>query len=270
MEGFNKRIKSGEGYYDPGDIARLPVDVRVHVLTRVDRLNDLFTLARQMPLMKAFMKEKDVFGKWFRYHTGFAESEKDQVDAYVTQLFRDFEENDGGEVEVTWTARNMSDNNIFMSVGKNNTLTFLTNQSRLRNIFDDGLGLKINTQKYHNNYFDVIMLCDTEPILQGVKVARMIDKYFPDLVRQQHNNGGVSFNHMLPFDLLALCQMPGFVKDLLDEDDLRQDDNEDNVARLGVVLETLYAGGYLDTTTIYTRLVQGLTTREWTVKQVLN
>lgn len=252
MEGPYKRIKSGDKLYDPHDIARLPVDVRVHILTRVDRLEDLFTLARQMPLMKAFMKEKDVFGKWFRYHTGFSESESDQVDAYVTRLIKQLNGDDYITVGVGW---DMRDNYINLSVEKDNSLLFQTNLSRLRNMFDK-LELKTSARKNRNGQFNVIRQCDTEPILQLVKVARWVDKHFPDWEYSRIGPREVSFSHTLPFDLLALCQLPNVLAEL----------DEDNAQKLGVVLKALYL--VVDPAEIYTRLVQGLTTREWTVKQV--
>lgn len=267
MEGPYKRIKIGNDEYDPRDIARLPVDVRVHILTRVERLRDLFTLARHMPLMKAFMKEKDVFGKWFRYHTGFTESESDQVDAYVTLIIKQLDGIGNDPLGVEWYT---DDDYIYLSVKNDNSIVFETNMSRVRNMFKN-LGLKISSQKYKNGDFDATVQCDTEPMLQLVKIARWIDKHFPDLEYNLLGLGNVSFKHTLPFDLLALCQLP---KNFERIDELRLQDyglaKEGNTEKFGVVPKVMHSEEIRDPVEIYTRLVQGLTTREWTVKQVFH
>lgn len=276
-EGEPKRAKKEP--LSPEDIIRLPVDVRVEVLSRVDRLEDLFALGRQMPVMKAFMKRYDVFGKWFRYHTGFSNVEAGDIDGYVANLIGSLTPNDGGGAEIVWLSDSTLEN--ITLIVRSTSVEIFSNVPRLRLVLER-LGVDIRTRpEYSGEYFEATNNDSTiEPSLQCINIARMIDKQFPPLARVMSKQ--CMFNHNMPFDLLALCHTPRIYELCLAEDDRRQSESDDGVASynesyedlrnkhgLGVVAWQVFKEDKFVHGSVYSRLQQGLTSGEWTVQQVL-
>lgn len=192
-EGETKRAK--KELLSPEDIARLPIDVRVEVLSRVDRLEDLFALGRQMPMMKAFMKRYDVFGKWFRYHTGLS---VDEADDYVKLIVRSFEMDAHGFVNISW-GRGYATNHLRV-VFIEQIVIFITDVKEIVEMFG-----KKTTPK---ESVVIRVPVEEEPMLYLIRILRMIDQKLPEFRdHKSHFVELMNFSHKSPFDLLSLISL---------------------------------------------------------------
>lgn len=261
MQGPEKRLRTKPWTYwngkanllSPGDIIRLPIDVRVHLLTRVGDLDQLFQLGRQEPLMKAFMKKYDIFGKWFRYQCGLEEKD---VDKTISGLSQYFDVDDDGYIMIEWRDRNDFSNYIQLScceVGvdvwcKQLSYGFLR---EFDTVETDTFG---TTNAY--TYTD-----EVEPMARFIKLAMHIDQYYKHMVKQ-HTSAPIAFNHRSPFDILCLVRLTKwsewqFQYDLKlgDDPDYVPTENTNMVKVLRLIREPHE---------IHTLLVQGL--RDGTIK----
>lgn len=190
-EGDTKRAKKEP--LSPEDIARLPIDVRVEVLSRVDRLEDLFALGRQMPVMKAFMKKYDVFGKWFRYHTGLS---VDEADDFVKDVVRSFKMNGGGPLHIEW-GQFPYNNHINIEFTPSGVL-FITDVNEIAQMYGK------NITRGKSMWIPVPVA--EEPMLFLIRMTHFIDRKFPQLRRRRFEEL-TNFSHQSPFDLLSLVTL---------------------------------------------------------------
>lgn len=194
------------------DIVRLPVDIRVEILSRVERLEDLFQLGRQKPLMKAFMKNRNVFGKWFRRQCGFLETESDEeVNNYVMDLFEYFDI-DGGELFVEFRL----DGQMFNVSSSNDSVRILTNVPQIVAL--------VKTERWHSqllgdNYTSVAFKISS-PVVQMIRLVKRLEKLFPTFKRRNmFVRERIVFNHKLPFDVLSFDRLSRFTVGVMDYDD---------------------------------------------------
>ena len=206
MEGPEKRIRTKHWTYwkgkanllSPDDIIRLPIDVRVHILTRVEDLEILFQLGRQEPLMKAFMKKYDIFGKWFRYHCGL-EKEEGNVDRMITELSRYFDVNDDGYVMIEWRDRNDDENYIELSCCNSGVELWCNQSYDFLSEFDT---VEYDVARHINAYRFTV----DEPMMRFLKVAMYIDSRYKHM-EKMYAHAPIAFNHRSPFDVLCLVRL---------------------------------------------------------------
>lgn len=75
-----------------GQLARLPSDLRVLVLTHVEDIQDLFVFGRVNKGMKRWMHEKRVYAQWFKRQCGLPQGIEDSVvNQHVSHFLSRFE-----------------------------------------------------------------------------------------------------------------------------------------------------------------------------------
>ena len=235
-------------HLSPGDIIRLPIDVRVHLLTRVDHLDILFQLGRQEPLMKAFMKKYDIFGKWFRYHCGL-EKEEDSVDNIISDLSESFGVDDDGFVMIEWRDQNNNVENIELSCTATGLELWCTQTFDFLSEFDT---VKNYTPGETNAILTTI---NEEPLVRFIKLSLYIDRRYRHMKRIRVNTP-VVFNHRSPFDVLCLSRLSKW-SDWQSQYEIDIDDDPTFVPteNTNIVRVLRHAGTPYE---IYTFLVQGL------------
>lgn len=204
MEGPEKRLRTKpwtywNGILSPDDIIRLPIDVRVHLLTRVDDLDQLFQLGRQEPLMKAFMKKYDIFGKWFRYHCGL-EQDVDTVDKIISELSAYFDMDDDGYIMIEWCDPNDFSNYIELSCCNAGVDLWCKQSYAFLSEFDTveyDVARQINAHLFTE---------DEEPMMRFLKVAIHIDQRYKHMVKTRASVP-IAFDHRSPFDVLCLVRL---------------------------------------------------------------
>lgn len=259
MQGPEKRLRTKPWTYwngkanllSPGDIIRLPIDVRVHLLTRVDDLDQLFQLGRQEPLMKAFMKKYDIFGKWFRYQCGL---EEEDVDNTISGLSQYFDVDDDGYIMIEWRDRNDDENYIELSCCNSGVELWCKQSYDFLSEFDT---VEYDVARNINAY----VFTEDEPMMRFLKIAIHIDQRYKHMVKQRAS-APITFNHRSPFDILCLVRLSKWSEwQFQYELDLDSDPDYVPAENINIVKVLRHTG---EPHGIYTLLVQGL--RDGTIK----
>lgn len=201
MQGVLKRVKMSIP-----DIVQLPLDIRVEILKRVDKLDTLIALVRQRPLMRTL--KKNVIGKWFRYQCGISDAE--EVDDIIQDLSSSFESSNEGLLELNWehevkhffNAPSTGQIISLRTTGK--TIWLHTNVQFVANLFQTN-GFFI----YRNDRANYIMFRDNSTTLEFVRLANTIDKCFSTFQRCKSSRTKLMmFDYRFPFDVFSFVLLP--------------------------------------------------------------
>lgn len=92
--------KTRKGLPTFGQLQALPSDVRVSVLEQVENIFDLFQFGQTSRDFRQWMKDKNVFGRWFRRQVGIADSVSDQHVDHFVNVFLNHLEHDEWELQL--------------------------------------------------------------------------------------------------------------------------------------------------------------------------
>lgn len=203
MEGPQKRVRTEDGVeYSFGDLAQLPPEVLEVVLIHVEELADLFQVGRVNMDLRYFMKDHNIFQRWFLNKFKASYRDVDSLNDFVTQCacYRGF------ELHV--------DNGANMLITRKNTrkidMTCVRNEALLNEILKNcrKAGFVVEDTLVEDDHFDTFEI-DNVMIQKVASVWGYVRNMyqFVQLFERLHYPSfdfAVKFDCSRPFDLLAL------------------------------------------------------------------